>query len=249
MKSLPLALALLATLSLARAADPAPALSASELASKLSAARDSGTAEIRLRMLIQAPAGETTSTLQLRIKESRTQGSNNAVYEVLFPPERKGESVFLRQKGGSAASGTVRLPNGKTQALSPSDAVFGSDLIVADAMDDFFAWKNQALVGSEKIGNVNCVILESKSGQASPYASVRSWIDLRRMVPLRVEKYLPSGKLARRIVTTRVVPDAGRQIPGDLKIESPDRHSQTMLDGSSIRHDIKLSESDFNPAP
>jgi len=39
---------------------------------------------------------------------------------------------------------------------------------------------------------------------------VRSWIDVRRLLPLRVEKYASSGQLLRRIDTTRVVANAGR---------------------------------------
>ena len=65
---------------------------------------------------------------------------------------------------------------------------------------------------------MSCVILESTpdKGEPSIYGSVRSWIDPRRLVPLRVEKYLPSGQLARRIETTRVVTDdKGRSIPGN----------------------------------
>lgn len=236
------AILLLAVLT-ASAAEPPP--SAGELASELAAAMDSGTAEIRLRLQIQKPPGQTAETLQLRIRQRRTSSQSKAVYEVLWPKERKGEAVFLRQAAGSAATGTIRLPDGKTRSLGAEDALFGSDLTVADAMENFFAWKNQAIVGSEKVGEIPCVILESKPAQSSPYARVRSWIDTRRVVPLRVEKILASGKIARRIVTTRVVPDSGRQIPGDLKVENPTQNSQTLLDGSSIRHDVKITDEEL----
>jgi hypothetical protein len=45
--------------------------------------------------------------------------------------------------------------------------------------------------GNEILNDVNCFILESKSGKGeqSTYASVRGWIDPRRLVALRVEKY------------------------------------------------------------
>ncbi len=95
------------------------------------------------------------------------------------------------------------------------------------------------------------MILESKPGKGdgSGYGSVRSWIDPRRLVPLRVEKYLPSGKLARRIDTTRVAnDDKGRAIPASLAVHGlrgavrrPD------LDGSRIRHDVTYTDHDFSP--
>jgi len=73
-------------------------------------------------------------------------------------------------------------------------------------------------------------------------------VDPRRMVLLRVEKYLPSGALARRIVTTRVVPEAGRgNLPADLVVQAAEKNSLTRLDGSRIRRDVKFSDRDFSP--
>ena len=89
------------------------------------------------------------------------------------------------------------------------DGLFDSDLSYQDAVENFFAWKKQAVVGAEMINNVNCQILESKpdSSSASIYGKVRSWIDPRRFVPLRIEKYSSSGELVRRIDITRIARD------------------------------------------
>ena len=94
---------------------------------------------------------------------------------------------------------------------------------------------------------VNCTILDSKPGkdQRSIYGSVRSWIDVRRLVPLRIEKYASSGQLLRRIATTRVVADAGHHIPADLTVSSARPDSTTLLDGSRIRHDVTYTDCDF----
>ena len=42
------------------------------------------------------------------------------------------------------------------------NGLFDSDLAYQDAVENFFAWKKQAIVGSEAINGVNCQILESK---------------------------------------------------------------------------------------
>jgi hypothetical protein len=238
-----LCLALLAA-PLASAADAARLLSAQEVAGKLAATWNDGNSEIRLRMQIEGSGAATT--LQLRIRQVRTAARSVVVYDVLWPKERKGETVFLRESGGSF-QGTWLRADGTKQTLRAADALLGSDLAAADAVENFFAWKSQAIAGSEKIGNVECVILESKPSAASLYGRVRSWIDPRRMVPLRVEKYLPSGKLGRRIVTTRVVPDAGKSIPGDLRVESPGGASRTLLDGSRIRRDVAFADAELSP--
>jgi hypothetical protein len=129
-------------------------------------------------------------------------------------------------------------------------ALFGSDLSYQDAIENFFAWENQAITGTEVVNGVSCTILESRpgKGESSPYARVRSWVDLRRRVPLRVEKYLPSGQLARRIEATRVVTDdKGRSIPADLAVRGLQADSVTILDGSRIKHDVAYSDREFTP--
>lgn len=245
---LPVLLLLFGSLVTAIAADTPQSLSAGDIAGKLSEALNSGSAEIRLRMLVQKEGGQKPETLQVRIRQQRSDAGAKAVYEVLFPAERKGEAAYLSLSGGGSSSGTWKSADGKTSSLKASDAVLGSDLAVADAVENFFAWKNQSLAGSEKIGSVDCAILDSKSSGGSPYTRVKSWIDTRRMVPLKIEKYDASGKLVRRITTTRVVPDAGRQIPGDLKVETPGKGTQTLLDGSSIKHDVNFSAGDLSPS-
>jgi hypothetical protein len=216
-------------------------LSASELAATLAENLNSGTAEIRLRMQTQTPA----QTMQLRIKQRWASDGADAAYEILFPKERKGETVFIHRSGESPARAVLRTIDGKIKPLGADAALLDSGLAVADAVENFYAWKSQSLAGTEAIGKVDCVVLESKPAGGSIYSKVRSWIDTRRMVPLRVEKFAPDGSLARRIVTTRVVPDSGKSIPGDLRIERDG--TRTELDGSRIRRDIPFTDADFSP--
>jgi hypothetical protein len=231
------------------AADPAPVLTAAELANRLSALRQDGSSFVRLRMEIKggASGGEV---LQLQIKQRRTKASADVLYQVLFPKERKGESVLLRKSGNRAGSGTVFTPtNNKVRALDDlKEPLFGSDLTCEDVVDDFFSWDQQTIVGTETVDGAACQILESKpgKGERSSYGSVKSWIDSRRIVPLRVEKYSGSGKLVRRIDTTRVVSDAGHPIPANLSVRGPRADSVTELDGSKISHDVTYTDKDFS---
>ena len=100
------ALALAGALSAAENAAP---LSAADFAARLSALRQDGVSNVRLRMEI---SGAKKETLQLQIKQRRTKNATEVVYQVLFPKERKGESVLLRKFGNRPATGTVfTLPN------------------------------------------------------------------------------------------------------------------------------------------
>ena len=245
--SLPVATAVISiTLAFfSRAAESPSPMTASDLASRLSALRQDGASYVRLRMEIKRA---TKETLQLQIKERRTMNSSEVVYQVLYPKERKGESVLLRKIGNQPASGSVFVPPNTVRPIDDlKEPLFGSDLSYEDVVEDFFAWEQQAIVGTEKVDGVNCPILESKPGkdERSIYGSVRSWIDVRRLVPLRVEKYASSGQLLRRIATTRVVADAGHHIPADLTVGGARPDSSTLLDGSRIRHNVTYTDRDF----
>src|SRR5207248_475037 len=82
-------------------------------------------------------------------------------------------------------------------------------------LDNPYRWPQQAIVGTDVIDNNSCQILESKpaKGHDSSYSSVKTWVDPRRMVPLRIEKYDASGKVVRRINTTRMLLEGGDSQP------------------------------------
>jgi hypothetical protein len=233
----------------AAGAEPA-AISAKDLAARLSALQD-GTSYVRLRLEVKQPTDTTKIVLQIQIKERRTKTAADLVYQVLWPKEHKGEAVLLHKVAGRPPTGSLLMPPDKVRPLEASqmkEGLFGSDLSYQDIIENFFAWENQSVVGTEVLDGVSCIILESKPGKddLSTYASVRTWIDARRLVPLRVEKYLPSGQLARRVETTRVVTDdKGRFIPGNLTVRGPRRDSVTDLDGSRIRHDEIYDDREF----
>jgi hypothetical protein len=230
------------------AAETPSAMTANDLASELSKFRQNGVSYVRLRMEIRGATKEIKETLQLQIKERRTKGSSEVVYQVLYPKERKGESVLLRKIGDGPASGSVFVPPNTLRPIGNlKEPLLGSDLSYEDVVDNFFAWDQQALVGTGEVDGVKCRILESKPGkdEHSIYGSVRSWIDVRRLVPLRVEKYDSSGQLLRRIDTIDVVADAGHQIPATLVISEARGDSSTRLAGSRIRHDVTYTDRDF----
>jgi hypothetical protein len=253
MLRVPAILGLTLLASFARGADTAPpAISAKDLAARLSALQD-GVSYVRLRLEVKQPDGTTKVALQLQIKQRRTKTATDLVYQVLWPKERKGEAVLLHKVDGHAPTGSLFTPPDQLRSLDTSqmnDALFGSNLSYQDIIEDFFDWENQSIAGNEVLNGVNCVILESRPGrgESSTYASVRTWIDPRRFVALRVEKYLAAGQPARRIETTRVVTDdLGRSIPGNLLVRGPREDSVTDLDGSRIKHDVAYADREFTP--
>jgi hypothetical protein len=233
------------------AAPAVPALSATELAARMNALRE-GSALIRTKLEVQSADG-ARRVLQLQVKERRTKAATDIVYQVLWPNEHKGEAVILHQAGGTP-KGSIIIPRQPVRAIKPSqmgEGLFDSDLSYQDAVENFFAWKKQAIVGSEAINNVNCQILESKPDGSSVtvYAKVRSWIDPQRFVPMRIEKYSSSGELVRRVDITRVARDERHNpIAASLTVHGPRKNSVTEFNGARIDQDVNLADGDFTPA-
>jgi hypothetical protein len=230
---------------------PAAELSPNELASAV-AAKQEGDAYVRLRLQVKPSGNAAEETLQIQIKERRTKTATDLVYQVIWPQQRKGESVLLHQEAGRSATGSVFTPPDKSQILTASrlrEPFFGSDLSYLDVIEDPLSWENQTIAGTETINGVNCTILESKPNKGeSEYAKVRSWIDPNRLVVFRIEKYLPSGELRVRIETSRVSnDDKGRPIPANLIVQNPQKGSVTELDGSRIKHSVTFSDTEFTP--
>lgn len=227
--------------------------SAKDLAAQLSGNIEDGASLVRLKMDVRQPNAGGKMVLQLQAKSQRTKGSTDMVYQILWPKERKGESFVLRKSGGRAPTGAVfTLPDSLVPltAAKMDDGIFGSDLSYEDLAENFCAWENQAIVGTETVDRVSCQILESKPGGSdrSGYSKVRSWIDTKRMIPLRVEKFSNSGKLVKRIDTTKVAKDdTGKSVAASFSIQRPGQDSITEIEGSNIKHDVSFTAADFTP--
>jgi Outer membrane lipoprotein-sorting protein len=219
---------------------------ASELASKLRA-KQSGSMFVRIRMEIGS--GEN-QTLQIQIKSRVSDAAGDIVYQILFPKERNGESVLLH-RAGHKFTGTVFTPPNNLKSIGSAEmkqSLFGSALSYEDIIDSPFAWSQQAIVGTEDVSGTPCQILESKPGKGhtSSYSSVKSWVDPLRLVPLRIEKYDTSGKVVRRINTTRISLDGGDSLPADLKVYGS-RSSVTQIAGSRIKRGLSYADTEFTP--
>src|SRR5438046_1100420 len=219
---------------------------ASELAAKLRS-KQSGSMFVRIRMEIGSCGKQT---LQIQIKSRVSDADGDIVYQILFPKERKGESVLLHRTGHKL-SGTVFTPPNNLKSIGSAEikqSLFGSDLSYEDIIDSPFAWSQQAIVGTENMDGTPCQILESKPGKGhtSSYSSVKSWVESRRSVPLRIEKYDSSGKVIRRINTTRVLLEGGDSLPVDLKVYGPGG-TATHITGSRLKRGVSYPDTDFTP--
>jgi hypothetical protein len=218
--------------------------SASNLAGAL-CAKEAGSTFVRVRM----QTGEN-QILQLQIKSRVSDEASDIMYQILFPKERKGEGVLLH-RSGEKFSGTTFTPPDIVRSIASrqmNQSLFGSELSYEDIIDNPFRWTRQTIVGTEAIDNIQYQILESKPGKghSSSYSSVKTWVDPRRLVPLRIEKYDNSGKVLRRINITRILLDGGDSLPADLKVYGPGG-SVTQITGSRIKRGLSYADTEFTP--
>ena len=143
-------------------------------------------------MVVSEPAAK--SAFQIQIKGRRSKTSTEVVYQILWPKERKGEGVLLQKAAAALRQGqssSLPIICVRSTASQMNESFFGSGLAYEDLVENFFSWEQQALVGTEEVDGVSCYILESKPGKGarSSYSKVRTWVDSRRLIPLRIEKY------------------------------------------------------------
>jgi hypothetical protein len=216
--------------------------SAPDLAGQLRAKQE-GSTFVRVRMQIA-----TGETFQLQIKSRVSHDTSDVVYQILFPKDRKGEAVLLH-RSEEKFTGTLFIPPDTVRPIASgqiNQPLFGSDLTYEDIIDSPYRWNHQAILGTEVIDGKSCQVLESKPGKghSSSYSSVKTWIDPRRLVPCRIEKYDTSGKVVRRINTTRILLDGNESLPADLKVYGP-KGTVTEITGSRIKRSVSYADTEF----
>ncbi|RYD17820.1 MAG: outer membrane lipoprotein-sorting protein [Verrucomicrobiaceae bacterium] len=217
---------------------------AKALAAQLAGLQQDGNSYAKAKMdTISQNGGKVT--LQVQIKQRRSASSTEVVYQILWPKERAGEAVLLKRSGDSISGS--KLTADKVTSLSASEAkgpVLGTSVSGADLLEDFFSWSDQKIVGSETVNRVKCEILESRSGSSV----VRSWVDTKRTVPLRIEIYGSSSKPVRRIEAVAVnKDDKNRNIPSSMTVQDLQKGTSTAIEGSKLRHGVTYDNSDFTP--
>ena len=220
-------------------------LSGPEYIAGVKAANPKGGVYLRARLV------QGKSVMQIQIKRrSLPDGSNEQLYQVIFPKERKGEAMLLHTKG-STFSGSLFTPGKGVKALTSADRrhnIFGTDLTIEDLMADFYDWKHQEITGHEAVGPVPCVIIESKpeGGSKGPSKAV-SWIDEKRYVPMRVQVYDGGTKPARTVLSDKITQVSnGYFIPYMFTVTTEATGSKTSVEGSSSKGDINYTDADFS---
>src|SRR5262245_15713106 len=102
-------------------------------------AKENGSTSVRIRM--QIGSGDN-QVLQIQIKSRVSESASDVVYQILFPKERKGESILLHRAGSKFTGTLFKLPDTLKPigATEMRESLFSSDLSYEDIIDSPFAW-------------------------------------------------------------------------------------------------------------
>jgi len=218
-----------------------------QLISAMKAAQPTGAGDAKVRLTLKQ---EGKPTLQIQVKRRRTaEGENLHLYQVLFPAGQKNEGLLLKVKGKSV-TGMSYKPGGKPTALAGdirSQGLFGTDLLVEDLLTDYLDWPEHKVIGTEKIKQTLCTIVESTpaAGSRAQVKKAKCWMDEARMCPRKVEFLNGAGKVLRTVETLDTVRSKGHIIPVELSITTAATGSTTNVKGTGFNDDVTFDDADF----
>lgn len=243
------ALLLLATATLSHA--QTKTYTGAELIAGVKAAKPSGSIYARIRLEHSAASGAST-TLQVQVKRRPTEGDGSeSLYQVIFPKERKGESLLLKVQGGRFTGSTFEPGRGvqPLKAGSVDAPLFGTALSIEDLVGSFLKWPSHQITGQEKVGNAACTIVESRpsGGKSGPF--VRTWIDDTRFAPMRAEIHGANGKLEKTVLTEKVMRGSkGYYAPVIFTVTDTTTGAVTRVEGVRSDDDVMYTDADFSEA-
>lgn len=232
-------------------AEPGAPATARELIDKVLAARRTSGFTARGRMVITRPSAESR-TLQFLLKGRHSGNAKDFLYLALYPAGDKGRAVVVHKDAGGSLTGFTREPDGKTSPLTAArlkQPLFGSDLVLDELAEDFWAWPAPKIAGEGAVCRRDCQIIELRApkGSDAAFALVRVWVSPETSLPLRIEMYSADNKLLKRTECRNIVKSGGHYSMEKLTIESPVTGQQTALDFSKGTRDIEVPARDFTP--
>lgn len=177
-----------------------------------------------------------------------------------FPPDAKGVSYmgfFYTPNPSRNDDEWVYLPELRmVRKLSHSgpkhakqEEFAPSELRQYDLMPRHPEYDTQQLMGTEKLDNVDCYVIQStpkpNGEEAYPYSKVVKWISKDNFLPLRIEYYNENGKLHKQQVT-RWKKISNAWVWEEVKGINTLTGNQTILTVSDVRINVGLTDESFS---
>lgn len=162
-------------------------------------------------MIVHGRSGSRTITSQ-----AWASGRDSALVEYLSPPREQGKKML---RLGDKIWNYTPEPNDRIIAISGHllrQSVMGSDLSYEDitenhSLDELY---DAEITGEEEIDGRQCWVLQLTAKKSDvTYHSRKIWVDEKRWLPLKEERYAKSGRLLKTTTITEVFEVSGRWYP------------------------------------
>ncbi len=193
------------------------------------------------KMIIHGRRSDRTIT-----SKSWAKGRDNAFVEYLSPPREKGKKML---KLGDKLWNYTPEPNDRIITISGHllrQSVMGSDLSYEDMMEnDRLVEDYDAIMESEEeFDGRHCYVVKmtAKSKDVAYYTR-RVWVDSKRWLPLKEERYAKRGKLLKTYVMTDVFQIEDRWYPKRMVFKDQlSRGKGTEYIVESIDFDVEIPD-------
>ena len=200
-----------------------------------------------MSMLLTNKNGKTRSS---KIRSYSKDENKKQILWFLAPADDKGVAYLKIEHENKNDDMKLWLPNFKKirriSSKKKSESFMGSDMSYEDMTSRNIDEYTYSILGSEKIDNVDCYILESvPSGIKTEYSKHISWITKDMHLPVKEESFDKNGELLKsKSIIYQQIKEYSIMI--ELHVKNVQRNHQTILKFDNIEVDSGIKDNIFH---
>ena len=200
-----------------------------------------------MSMLLTNKNGKTRTS---KIRSYSKDENKKQILWFLAPADDKGVAYLKIEHENKNDDMKLWLPNFKKirriSSKKKSESFMGSDMSYEDMTSRNIDEYTYSILGSEKIDNVDCYILESvPSGIKTEYSKHISWITKDMHLPVKEESFDKNGELIKsKSIIYQQIKEYSIMI--ELHVKNVQRNHQTILKFDNIEVDSGIKDNIFH---
>ena len=200
-----------------------------------------------MSMLLTNKNGKTRTS---KIRSYSKDENKKQILWFLAPADDKGVAYLKIEHENKNDDMKLWLPNFKKirriSSKKKSESFMGSDMSYEDMTSRNIDEYTYSILGSEKIDNVDCYILESvPSGIKTEYSKHISWITKDMHLPVKEESFDKNGELLKnKSITYQQIKEYSIMV--ELHVKNVQRNHQTILKFDNIEVDSGIKDNIFH---
>jgi uncharacterized protein YxeA len=200
-----------------------------------------------MSMLLTNKNGKTRTS---KIRSYSKDENKKQILWFLAPADDKGVAYLKIEHENKNDDMKLWLPNFKKirriSSKKKSESFMGSDMSYEDMTSRNIDEYTYSILGSEKIDNVDCYILESApSGIKTEYSKHISWITKDMHLPVKEESFDKNGELLKsKSIIYQQIKEYSIMI--ELHVKNVQRNHQTILKFDNIEVDSGIKDNIFH---